>query len=48
MTRMGEDAYYIRKSIDHFLCDFPNRVNAHPSYNLAPSALKFNQNNCLF
>lgn len=27
MARMGEDTYYIRKSIEHFLCDFPNKSN---------------------
>ena len=26
MARMGEDAYYIRKSIEHFLTDFPNQL----------------------
>ena len=25
MARMGEDAYYIRKSIHHFLCEFQKR-----------------------
>ena len=25
MARMGEDAYYVHKSIEHFLCDFPNK-----------------------
>ncbi|MCB6544515.1 helix-turn-helix domain-containing protein [Blautia glucerasea] len=25
MSRLGEDVYYIRKSIDHFLCNFPNK-----------------------
>lgn len=25
MARMGEDTYYIHKSISHFLCDFPNK-----------------------
>lgn len=25
MTRMGEDTYYTRKSVEHFLTDFPNR-----------------------
>lgn len=24
MTRVGEDVYYIRKSIEHFLTDFPS------------------------
>ena len=51
MTRMGEDAYYIRKSIDHFLCDFPNK-STPPSYDFTPShvnltkQLSFTQN-CL-
>ncbi len=40
---MGEDAYYIRKSIDHFLCDFPNK-STPPSYDFTPPhTLKFNQ-----
>ena len=43
ITRMGEDAYYIRKSIDHFLCDFPNK-STPPSYDFTPThTLKFNQ-----
>ena len=42
ITRMGEDAYYIRKSIDHFLCDFPNK-STPPSYDFTPPPLKFNQ-----
>ena len=43
ITRMGEDAYYIRKSIDHFLCDFPNK-STPPSYDFTPPhTLKFNQ-----
>ena len=25
MARMGENDYYIRKSIEHFLSDFPNK-----------------------
>ena len=25
MARMGEDIYYTRKSVEHFLCDFPSR-----------------------
>ena len=37
MVRMGEDAYYICKSIEHFLSDFPNR-SSQPSCNLATSA----------
>lgn len=37
MARMGDDAYYICKSIEHFLSDFPNR-SSQPSYNLATSA----------
>ena len=51
MTRMGEDAYYIRKSIDHFLCDFPNK-STPPSYDFTPAhvnltkQLSFTQN-CL-
>lgn len=36
MARMGDNAYYINKSIEHFLSDFPNR-SAQPSYNLAAS-----------
>ena len=34
---MGDNAYYICKSIEHFLSDFPNR-SSQPSYNLATSA----------
>ena len=34
MARMGENDYYIRKSIEHFLCDFPNVSPA--SHTLAP------------
>ena len=34
MARMGEDTYYIHKSIEHFLCDFPNVSPA--SHTLAP------------
>lgn len=37
MARMGDNAYYICKSIEHFLSDFPNR-SSQPSYNLATSA----------
>ena len=25
MARMGEDVYYTRKSVEHFLCDFPSK-----------------------
>ena len=25
MARMGEDIYYTRKSVEHFLCDFPSK-----------------------
>lgn len=51
MTRMGEDAYYIRKSIDHFLCDFPNK-STPPSYDFTPSHLNLTKQlsftqNCL-
>lgn len=35
MARMGEDTYYIRKSIEHFLTDFPNR-SSQPSRNFIP------------
>lgn len=35
MARMGEDAYYIRKSVEHFLCDFPNK-STPPSCNFTP------------
>ena len=35
MARMGEDAYYIRKSVEHFLCDFPN-TSPPPSCNFTP------------
>lgn len=37
MARMGEDAYYIRKSVEHFLCDFPNK-STPPSCNFTPHA----------
>lgn len=37
MARMGDDTYYICKSIEHFLSDFPNR-SSQPSCNLATSA----------
>lgn len=37
MARMGEDAYYIRKSIEHFLTYFPNR-SSQPSCNFIPYA----------
>lgn len=37
MARMGDNAYYICKSIEHFLSDFPNR-SSQSSYNLATSA----------
>ena len=40
MARMGEDAYYIRKSIDHFLCDFPNK-STPPSFAFTPPPRKF-------
>lgn len=36
MSRMGEDAYYIHKSIEHFLSDFPNKAS-QPSCNSAVS-----------
>lgn len=35
MARMGEDAYYIRKSVEHFLCDFPNK-STPPSCDFTP------------
>ena len=35
MARMGEDAYYIRKSVEHFLCDFPNK-STPPSCDFSP------------
>ena len=35
MARMGEDAYYICKNIEHFLTDFPNR-SSQPSCNFVP------------
>lgn len=41
MARMGEDAYYIRKSVEHFLCDFPNK-STPPSCNFTPPR-KFSQ-----
>lgn len=34
MARMGDDAYHINKSIEHFLSDFPNK-SSQPSYNFA-------------
>ena len=34
MARMGEDTYYIRKSVEHFLTDFPNR-SLHASYTVS-------------
>lgn len=36
MARMGEDAYYIRKSVEHFLCDFPNK-STPPSCDFTPT-----------
>lgn len=35
MARIGESSYYIRKSIEHFLTDFPNR-SSQPSCNFIP------------
>lgn len=35
MARMGKDAYYIRKSVEHFLCDFPNK-STPPSCDFTP------------
>lgn len=35
MSRLGENVYYIRKSIDHFLCDFPNR-STPPACEITP------------
>ena len=36
MARMGKDAYYIRKSVEHFLCDFPNK-STPPSCDFTPT-----------
>lgn len=35
MARMGENDYYIRKSIEHFLSDFPNRSSSS-LHNITP------------
>ena len=37
MARMGENTYYIRKSIDRFLCEFPNRST--PPHTTFPNTL---------
>lgn len=37
MSRLGEDVYYIRKSIDHFLCNFPNK-STPPASDFTPPA----------
>lgn len=35
VARMGETPYYIRKSIEHFMTDFPNR-STPASHNITP------------
>ena len=35
MARMGENSYYIRKSIEHFLSDFPNK-STPATYGVTP------------
>ena len=35
MARMGEDTYHVHKSIEHFLCDFPNK-STPPSGDFTP------------
>ena len=42
MARMGENSYYIRKSIEHFLSDFPNK-STPASYGVTPPLGKFNE-----
>ncbi len=37
MARIGEDTYYIRKSIEHFLTEFPNH-SSQPFCNFTPHA----------
>lgn len=41
VARMGETPYYIRKSIEHFMTDFPNR-STPASHNITPPG-KFRQ-----
>ena len=41
MARMGEDTYYIRKSIEHFLCNFPNKSSVSVR-SFTPPPYKFN------
>lgn len=36
MSRMGEDTYYIRKSIENFLCNFPNVSSTPHSFITVP------------
>ena len=38
MARMGENTYYIRKSMEHFLSDFPNKSTpvSYTSYSASP------------
>lgn len=42
VARMGETPYYIRKSIEHFMTDFPNR-STPASHNITPPPGKFRQ-----
>lgn len=42
MARMGENDYYIRKSIEHFLSDFPNKSTTS-LHSITPPPRKFGQ-----
>ena len=42
MARMGENSYYIRKSIEHFLSDFPNK-STPTTYGVTPPPGKFSE-----
>lgn len=44
MARMGEDTYYVRKSIEHFLSDFPNKSTT-PSYSVTPPHANLTEDN---